>query len=138
MEMDQAIEWARDHKNATLITIRRDGRPQSPDIVYAPDASAFVISITDDRAKTRNMRRDPRVVLHISQPSTWSYLSFDGTVELSDVTTRPGDATNDALCAYYQAVAGRPHPVGRVPAGDGRREAAGGPLPPASVTGQTH
>jgi PPOX class probable F420-dependent enzyme len=139
MEMDQAIEWARDHKNATLITIRRDGRPQSPDIVYAPDAGAVVISITDDRAKTRNMRRDPRAVLHISQPSTWSYLSFDGTVELSDVTTRPGDATNDALCAYYQAVAGRPHPdwdeYRQAMVADKRLVAR---FLPASVTGQTH
>lgn len=110
MEMEEAIAWAANRKHATLITIRRDGRPQSSDVVYALDDNTFVVSVTEDRAKTANMRRDPRVVLHISEPTTWSYLSFDCTVELSTVTRGPDDATSDALVAYYEEVAGKPHP----------------------------
>lgn len=109
MDLSTAISWARERKNATLITIRADGRPQSSDIVYALDGDTFLISVTDDRAKTANMRRDPRVVLHISDTSAWSYVSFDGTVEVMPITTSPHDATGDALVAYYEAVAG-PHP----------------------------
>ena len=70
----------------------------------------IVISITDDRAKTANMRRDPRVVLHITAPGEWSYVSFSGEVELSPVTTDPNDATADALVEYYERVTGGPHP----------------------------
>ncbi len=110
MNITEAAEWARTRKNAVLITIRADGRPQSSDVVYAVDGETFLISLTDDRAKTRNIRRDDRVVLHLSEPSSWSYISFDGTVTLSDVTARPGDATSDELCAYYEAVTGAPHP----------------------------
>ncbi len=110
MQLSEAITWARDRKHAVLITIRSDGRPQSSDVVYALDDDTFLISLTDDRAKTRNMRRDNRVVLHISEPSSWSYASFDGTVELSDVATRPDDATSDELASYYQVVSGAPHP----------------------------
>ena len=110
MELSMALEWASDRRNATLITIRADGRPQSSDIAYLVDDGAFVISVTRDRAKTRNMVRDPRIVLHISEPSRWSYASFDGTVELSPVATRLDDATNDQLVDYYRAVAGQDHP----------------------------
>lgn len=110
MELQHATEWAAGRRNAVLITLRKDGRPQSSDVVYALDGGAFVISVTESRAKTTNMRRDPRVVLHLSEPDSWSYLSFDGTVELLPATTAPDDATNDALVSYYEAVSGGPHP----------------------------
>ncbi|WP_323793148.1 PPOX class F420-dependent oxidoreductase [Nocardioides sp.] len=110
MDLVDATAWAATRTHAVLITLRQDGRAQSSDVVYALDGDTFVVSVTDDRAKTANMRRDSRIVLHVSEPESWSYVSFDGTVELSDVTTEPGDATSDALCAYYEAVAGEPHP----------------------------
>ena len=110
MELSQAIQWAADRKLAVLITIRADGRPQSSDIVYALDDGVFVISVTAGRAKTINLRRDPRAVLHLSDEDQWSYVSLDGTVELSPATTSPGDATSDALVDYYERVAGGPHP----------------------------
>ncbi len=104
------MQWASDRRNGVLITLRRDGRAQSSDISYAVDDDSFLISVTADRAKTANMVRDPRVVLHISEPSSWSYLSIDGTAELSPVTTQPGDATSDRLVAYYERVTGQAHP----------------------------
>ena len=109
-DISSALEWATKRKHGVLITIRRDGRPQSSDISYSVEDSAFLISLTDGRAKTHNIRRDPRVVLHLTEPSSWSYLSFDGTAELSEVTTDPGDDTSNRLVAYYEAVAGQAHP----------------------------
>ena len=110
MELSEATSWAADRKLGVLITIRSDGRPQSSDIVYCIDGGVFSISVTAGRAKTVNLRRDPRAVLHISDEKAWSYVSLDGTVELSPPTTTPGDATSDALVAYYEKVAGGPHP----------------------------
>lgn len=110
MDRSTALAWAARRKNGVLITIRADGRPQSSDIVYLVDGDEVAISVTADRAKTRNMMRDPRAVLHLTDPASWSYLSFDGTVTLSPVTTSAGDATSDALVAYYEAVAGEAHP----------------------------
>jgi PPOX class probable F420-dependent enzyme len=110
MELEPAMQWAGERKHAVLITIRKDGRPQSSDIVYTTDGNGFTISVTSDRAKTANMQRDPRIVLHITEPRSWSYLSFDGTVELSPATTATNDATADALVAYYESVAGQAHP----------------------------
>ena len=112
MDLSTGLDWAAQHKNGVLITIRADGRPQSSDIVYAYDDGTFLISITDDRAKTENMRRDPRVVLHITDVAAWSYLAFDGTAELSPVTTEPGDAASDLLVKLYRAGVGASIPTG--------------------------
>ncbi|MYJ41539.1 MAG: PPOX class F420-dependent oxidoreductase [Acidimicrobiaceae bacterium] len=109
MELSEAIEWSAERKLGVLVTIRSDGRPQSSDIVYYVDTGVFHISMTVGRAKTVNLRRDPRAVLHISDEKAWSYVSLDGTVELSPPTTTPGDATSDALVDYYEQLAG-PHP----------------------------
>ncbi len=110
MELQTALDWAGERSHAVLITIRRDGRPQSSDISYRLVDGVFEISLTDGRAKTANLRRDNRSVLHLTEISAWSYLSFDGTVELSATTTATDDATADALVEYYRAVAGQDHP----------------------------
>jgi PPOX class probable F420-dependent enzyme len=104
------MEWAATRTDGVLITLRKDGRPQSSDISYYVDGSSMLISVTDDRSKTRNMRRDARVVLHVTDRSSWSYLSFDATAELTPVTTAVDDAVNDQLVAYFEAVSGKPHP----------------------------
>ncbi|MEM9132753.1 MAG: PPOX class F420-dependent oxidoreductase [Actinomycetota bacterium] len=139
MDMDAALEWASARTDAVLITIRRDGRPQSSDISYHLADGVFDISVTESRAKTANMRRDPRVVLHLTDRSSWSYLSFDGTVELTPATTVPDDATADALVAYYRAVAGEEHPdwdeYRAAMVAEGRLLAR---FTPASVVGQVH
>ncbi len=41
MELSPALTWAGTRKNAVLITIRKDGRPQSSDIAYTVDGEAF-------------------------------------------------------------------------------------------------
>ena len=109
MELSDAIDWAAERSLGVLITIRADGRPQSSDIVYCVDDGTFSISVTADRAKTANLRRDPRAVLHVSDEKAWSYVSLDGTVELTPATTSPDDATSDALVDYYERVTGSPH-----------------------------
>ena len=109
MDLASALVWASQRKNGVLVTIRRDGRPQSSDIVYAVGGGEVRISVTADRAKTRNLARDPRAVLHLTDPESWSYLSFDGTVELSPVAAAPDDATADELVALYRAITGEEH-----------------------------
>jgi PPOX class probable F420-dependent enzyme len=96
---------------AVLVTLRRDGRPQLSNIGYAHDPATgrIRISLTDTRAKTRNLRRDPRASLYLTSPDFRSYLVLDGTVELSPVTTAPRDATADELVDLYRTIAGE-HP----------------------------
>lgn len=106
MDLSAALERLATHKNAVLITLRKDGRAQSSDIVYAIDGDTIKISVTHDRAKTRNLLRDERAVFHFSDPASWSYLSIDAVAAVSPAATTPDDATADALVAVYRAIAG--------------------------------
>ena len=138
MDISPTLDWAAQRKHGVLITLRRDGRAQSSDVVYAVIDGRICISLTDDRAKTRNMRRDDRVVFHITDPGSWSYASIDATVELTEVTTEPDDATAEALVAVYRAVAGEHDDWDEFRAAmiaEGRLVAR---LTPHSVTGQIH
>ena len=110
MDLVTALAYAATKKHGVLITLRADGRPQSSDVAFLVRDATFVISLTNTRAKTHNMRRDHRVVVHLTDPSTWTYASFDGTVALSPVAISSNDATNDALVDYYERVAGQAHP----------------------------
>ncbi len=136
MDLSTALNWASERRTAVLITLRRDGRAQSSDVAYTVVNSAFKVSLTTSRAKTANMKRDNRVVFHLSEPSSFTYLSFDCTVELSPATERIDDETSDALVAYYRAVAGD-HPdwdeYRQAMIAEGRLIAT---ITPASVVGQ--
>ena len=91
-----------------LSTIKRDGRPQLSNVGYAYDAEASLIrvSVTADRAKTRNLQADPRVTLHVASKDFWTWVAVEGTAELTAVATDPHDATVDELVTYYRGISG--------------------------------
>ncbi len=94
-----------------LATIRRDGRPQLSMVTYVYDRAAELIrvSITADRAKTKNLWRDPRAVLQAASDDGWSYVVADGAASLSAVAAASDDAAVDELVALYRSLSGE-HP----------------------------
>ena len=109
MELRTALDWAATRRLAIFITLRGDGRPQSSDVVYGLVDDTFLISVRDGTAKTTNLRRDPRSVLHLSDEAGGSYLAFDGTAEVADPPTAASDPVVDELCRYFEAAKGEPH-----------------------------
>ena len=100
-----------DSRFGVLVTLRPDGRPQLSNIVYTFDADADIarVSVTANRAKTRNLARDPRASLHVTTPDFWHWVVAEGSAELSPLSTEPGDATGRELLALHDAV-NDPHP----------------------------
>lgn len=94
-----------------LATIKRDGRPQLSNVTHHFDAGTgrILVSITEDRAKTRNLRRDPRASFHVSSEDGWSYVVAEGTAELSPVARDPHDETVEELIDLYRRIRGE-HP----------------------------
>ncbi|MFF5856885.1 PPOX class F420-dependent oxidoreductase [Streptomyces sp. NPDC012751] len=94
-----------------LVTLRRDGRPQLSNVshAYYPDERIIRVSVTDDRAKTRNLRRDPRASYHVTSADRWAYTVAEGTAELSPVAADPHDETVEELIRLYRDVLGE-HP----------------------------
>ncbi|MEL6890888.1 MAG: PPOX class F420-dependent oxidoreductase [Actinomycetota bacterium] len=106
MEISDALDFLRDKRNGTLVTIKSDGRPQSSNVVYRLVDDTIVVSLTDGRAKTRNLRRDPRASLHVNRDDFWAYVVVEADAEFTPVAADPNDATVDGLVEYYRAMAG--------------------------------
>jgi PPOX class probable F420-dependent enzyme len=103
MELAEALAFVRARKNGVLTTIRANGRPQLSNIIYiAGDDGLLRISVTDSRAKTVNMLRDPRVSLYVPGDNFWQYIVVEGTSELSPLAADPRDDTVDQLVAMYR------------------------------------
>ena len=93
-------------QRGVLVTLKRDGRPQLSNVIYGITGDVVSISVTDTRAKTRNLRRDPRASLHVTSDDFWSYVVVEGDVELSPVAADPHDATVDVLVELYRVMRG--------------------------------
>ncbi len=107
MELTDALDFVSDRQHGILIALKADGRPQSSNIAYyVGDDGVIRISVTDGRAKTANLRRDPRASLHVNRDDFYSYAVIEADVTMLPAATSPGDATVEALVAYYRAVAG--------------------------------
>ncbi len=110
MELSKALDAARTARIGALTTLKRDGRPQLSNVAFAVGDDGVVrASVTADRAKTANVRRDPRISLYVTAPDFRSYAVIEGTGELSAVVGAPDDPTVDELVEVYRAIAGE-HP----------------------------
>ena len=107
MELSEALDFMRERHHGVLTTQKRDGRPQLSNVTYVVgDDGTIRISVTDSRAKTKNLRRDPRASLHVAQSDFWAYAVVECDVELMPVPTDPNEATANALVDYYHSVMG--------------------------------
>ncbi|MGA5702352.1 PPOX class F420-dependent oxidoreductase [Peterkaempfera bronchialis] len=96
---------------AALVTLKRDGRPQLSNVSlsYDPATRTARISTTADRAKTANLRRDPRASLYVTTPDFGSYAVAEGAAELTPVAADPYDAVVEELVEVYRLIQGE-HP----------------------------
>jgi PPOX class probable F420-dependent enzyme len=107
MELSDALEFIRARRQGVLATIRANGRPQLSNIMFVTAADGSItISVTDDRAKTHNLRRDPRASLYVLGDNFWQYVVLEAAAELMPVAADPHDATVDRLVEYYKAGSG--------------------------------
>ncbi|WP_105971222.1 PPOX class F420-dependent oxidoreductase [Streptomyces geranii] len=108
---DVLLKLLSEYDGGVLTTLKADGRPQLSNVnhTYDPDERTIRISLTDSRAKTRNLRRDPRVSYHVTSADRWAYTVVEGTADLTPVAQDPNDETVEELVRLYRAVRGE-HP----------------------------
>ncbi|MER7165575.1 PPOX class F420-dependent oxidoreductase [Micromonospora sp. NPDC000207] len=106
IDRDELTEFLRPRHRVVLMTTRADGRPQSSPVSAGVDTEGrLVISTYPERAKVRNIRRDPRVsacVLSDDWDGPW--VQVDGVAEVLDLP----DAL-EPLVEYFRSIAGE-HP----------------------------
>ena len=104
MNREQALDFVRANHRGVLATLKRDGRPQLSNVSYMLDDGEVKISVTRDRAKTRNARRDPRVSMSVVGDDWYQYIVVEGTGRIVDDDPVP------LLRHVYRGVAGKEHP----------------------------
>jgi len=94
-----------------LATIKANGLPQLSPVTPFYDQSADVVyvSMTEGRAKTANLRRDPRAAIEVTSADGWAWATAEGAVTLTGPGTDPHGPEVEALVDYYRAAAGE-HP----------------------------
>lgn len=102
----RAREFVAANPRGVLTTYRRDGRAQMSPVTPGVDAEGrIIVSVTEDRAKTKNARRDPRVALCVFSEGFYGpWVQVEGQAEFAD-----GPDRIDALVDYYRTVSGE-HP----------------------------
>src|SRR5918995_5580279 len=92
---DKLLAVIANNSLGVLATIKRDGRPQLSNVSYHFDSRevAIKVSVTEPRAKTRNLRRDPRASIHVASDDGWSYAVAEGDAVLTPPAANPDDDT---------------------------------------------
>ena len=106
MTPDEQRAFVGQHHHTVLVTRRADERLQTSPIACGVDGDGrVVISVTADRAKTKNLRRDPRATLCVLSDGFFGeWVQIDGRAEVVDLP----DAM-DGLINLYRSVQGE-HP----------------------------
>ncbi|GIE39017.1 PPOX class F420-dependent enzyme [Actinoplanes lobatus] len=94
-----------------LATIKANGLPQLSPVTpyYDRDADTIYVSVVEGRAKTANLRRDPRAALEVTSADGWSWATAEGPVTLTGPGADPYGPEVEALVGYYRSAAGE-HP----------------------------
>ena len=97
------LDFVRTRHRVILVTRRRDGSAQlSPVSAGIDEDGRLVVSTYPERAKVRNLRRDPRAgAMVLSDEWNGPWVQVDGTAEVIDLP----DAL-EPLEAYYRSIVG--------------------------------
>ncbi len=111
MSLDPKIrEFAAENHKAVLSTYRRDGATQMSIVTTGPYKDGVAFSTTEDRAKVRNLERDPRCSLLVSKDNWWGYVVLEGKAEIISSKTASAEELQNAMRDVYRAAAGKEHP----------------------------
>jgi len=102
---EELLDFARERHHYALVTTRRDGRPQVSPVTGGVDQQGrLVVSTYPERAKTRNLRRNPAAtVLVMSDEFDGPWVQVDGSAEVLDM---PSQEAEDGLVDYFRCIAG--------------------------------
>ena len=106
MSPDEAGEFVASNHRAVLITRRPGGGLQtSPVLVGVDDEGEVVISTREGAYKTRNLRRDPTVVLCVLSDDFFGrWIQIEGTAQIVSLPE-----AMEGLVDYYRRISGE-HP----------------------------
>jgi PPOX class probable F420-dependent enzyme len=104
----QIEQFLHDNPQGVLTSFRRNGMPQLSIVTVYPRDGGVGISITEMRAKFKNLLRDPRCAVLVSHVDWWSgFLVFEGKAELVHSGNTDPETLRQARRHIYSATTRR-------------------------------
>jgi PPOX class probable F420-dependent enzyme len=102
MLSDADLDFLDEHRSAAMITIGAGGVPKVARVGVARVGGKIWSSGTEDRVRTRRLRRDPRCVLYVHDPA-YNWLALESTVTILDGPDVPQQSTE-----LFRVMQGKP------------------------------
>ncbi len=93
-----------------ITTFRRNGAAQMSIITCGPLRDGVAFTVTFDRAKLLNLKRNPRCSLLVSQEDWWGFVVLEGHAEILSTDNTEADVLRLALRDTYRTASGQEHP----------------------------
>ncbi len=105
----KTAEFLAENDKAVLSTFKRNGQAQMSVVMSAPFRGGVGVSVTETRAKYKNLKRDPRCSLLVSKDDWWGFVVLEGSAEIIDASNTSDDDRLTALRELYESISGGPH-----------------------------
>ena len=96
--------------NAVCTTFRRNGAAQLSIVTSGLYGGGAAFTTTADRAKHRNLARDPRCSLLVSHADWRPFLVLEGNATVLSQDNTPAEELRVAFRDVFRAAAGKEHP----------------------------
>ena len=110
MLTDAQREFLAQNHNGALTTFRRNGAAQMSIVTCGIYDDGVAFTTTEDRAKLRNLRRDPRCTILVGTDDWRNFVVMEGEARLVGVDNSSADEYRETLRNVYRTAAGQEHP----------------------------
>ena len=110
MLTDRVREFATGTHRGVLTTFRRNGAAQMSIISCGPFRDGVAFTVTEDRVKLWNLRRDARCSLLVSQENWRPFVVLEGHAQVLSAANTDAGELRLALRDVYRAASGQEHP----------------------------
>ena len=107
---DNLKRFVAENRRGVLTTFRRDGSAQMSIITCGPYREGVAFTTTEDRAKLRNLRRNPRCSLLVARENWSAYIVLQGEAQLISPGSSDAEELRLALRDVYRTAAATEHP----------------------------
>ncbi len=99
-------DFASENPRGVMTTFRKNGAAQISVVLCVPFEDGVAFTTPADRAKLRNLRRNPRCSLLVSQEDWWGYVVLEGTARILDRDNTAAEPLRQTLREVYRRIAG--------------------------------
>ena len=110
MLSEEVRAFVRENHRGVLTTFRRNGAAQMSIVSCGLFSDGVAFTTTSDRAKLKNLKRNPRCSLLVSQPDWWGYMVLEGRAALLSPESTDAEELRLTLRDVYRAAGGGEHP----------------------------